>query len=130
MSTVDEDPSGQGESDEVEPLGIGDIETLQDFTESDLMFISTTLWTLPSVIVEDVPEPEESDLQNFNRQFYLYCVRKGINPYDYFFDEFPLAIAAISMGAKMYKGYVINSKKRKNQEQLGDPATKEDNPRH
>lgn len=76
-----------------------------DFSEDDLLFMSEAIWSLPNMVWDRVPVPEPDKLEKWNHQFYRYCVKKGINPFDWFFDEFPLAIATISMGGEMYKGY-------------------------
>jgi len=77
---------------------------------------------MPAMIFQDIPEPEEEDLDTFNHQLYRYCVRKNIDPFDYFFDELPLLMATITMGGRMYKGYNINHKLRMQAEELGEPA--------
>ena len=76
-----------------------------DFTEDDLLFLTSALWSLPNVIWERVPVPDAEKLGKWNHQFYRYCVKKGINPYDFLFDELPLAIATVSVAGDMWKAY-------------------------
>lgn len=121
-TTTPEPVSGGTQEDAEGTFDEPQAEDFEDFTEDDVMFISTSVWTLPALISEDIPSPDDHDLQQFNHHLYRYCKRKGINPFDYLFDELPLALAAITMGGKMYNGYQINHQKRIQAENLGEPA--------
>jgi hypothetical protein len=75
------------------------------FTEEDCLFMSEALWALPSVVWDRVPSPDPVKLRKWNGIFFKYCVKKGINPFDYLFDELPLIIATAGLAAPMWKGF-------------------------
>lgn len=72
------------------------------FTAEDIFFISDALLNLPTVIWTKLPERDPERIKTFNEQFHKYCVRKGINPWDYFLDEFGMIMAIIPI-AKSYR---------------------------
>lgn len=76
-----------------------------DYTEEDLLFITETFWNLPCIFLDKLPPRDPEKLKKFNTQFFKYCRKKGINPWDYFFDEFPLAMAGIGMGMGIWRDY-------------------------
>ena len=80
-----------------------------DFTEEDLLFLTSAIWSLPNVIWERVPVPNAEKLAKWNHQFYRYCIKKGINPYDFLFDELPLAIATAAVAGDMWKEYKLSA---------------------
>jgi hypothetical protein len=81
---------------------------LPDYTEEDLMVLSETCWSAPNIILPAVPVPSMDRLRMFNKQLYLYCRKKGINPWEWFFDEFGLLIAGAGCAGEMYRGYMEN----------------------
>ncbi len=85
----------------------GPAAAVPDFTEEDLLFLTSAIWSLPNVIWERVPVPNADKLAKWNYQFYRYCVKKGINPYDYLFDELPLVIATVAVAGDMWKEYKL-----------------------
>lgn len=76
-----------------------------DYTEDDLMFMSETIWSLPQLIWEKLPDRDPEKLRKWNAQLYRYCVKKGINPFEWFFDELPLAIVTIGLAGRTYRDY-------------------------
>lgn len=72
-----------------------------DFSAEDVFFISDALLNLPTVIWTKLPERDPEKVKTFNEQFWKYCVRKGIDPWDYFFDEFGIIMAVVPI-AKSY----------------------------
>ena len=94
-----------------------------DYTELDLMVLSETVWTLPNIVTLDaVPVPSPRRLEMFNKQFYAYCRKKGINPWEWFFDEFGLLVAAGACAGEMYRGY--REKKAKEEKEEPKPPAK------
>jgi hypothetical protein len=78
------------------PPGISTPSSL-DYSEDDLMFITETFWNIPCIFFEKIPPRDPEKVKKFNTQFFKYCRKKGINPWDYFFDEFPLAMSGLGM---------------------------------
>lgn len=76
-----------------------------DYTEDDLMFMSETIWSLPQLVWEKLPDRDPEKLRKWNNQLYRYCVKKGINPFEWFFDELPIAIATIGLAGGAYRDY-------------------------
>jgi len=76
-----------------------------DFTEDDLMFLSESVWNLPGIFLDKLPPRDPEKLKKWNAQFYRYCVKKGINPWEWFFDELPLALASIGMVGGIWRDY-------------------------
>lgn len=101
--------------DAVVPQGI------QGFSETDLMSLSEALWSIPSLVWNKIPQRTTEQLTPFNKALYIYCMRKGIDPYEYFFDEFPLVLAVIGVGGGIYRDYRdAYPKKDKNKTAEGD----------
>lgn len=88
-----------------------------DYTEEDLLFITETFWNIPCIFLEKIPPRDPEKLKKFNTQFFKYCRKKGINPFDYFFDEFPLAMAGIGMGMGIWRDYKEQYKSNGNEKE-------------
>lgn len=76
-----------------------------DYTEDDLMFITESVTSLPSIFFPKVPLRKKEQLTPFNHQFYRYCKKKGINPFEYFFDEFGLFMAGMGLAGGIWRDY-------------------------
>lgn len=116
-------PSSEGQDTEAKEPGAGPPgpgTPGMDYTEDDLMFLSETFWNIPCIFFEKIPPRDPQKVKAFNTQFYRYCRKKGINPWDYFFDEFPLAMAGIGMGMGIWRDYKEQYKKN------GKTESKED----
>jgi len=93
----------------VEPLPTKEAEEVKatpgeisaDFTNQDCHLICQSFLQIPAVVWGKHLIRTDAQVQPFSQAFYNYCIRKGINPYDYFFDEFPLIIAGIALGKGM-----------------------------
>ena len=96
-----------------DPNGLGSAE--------DIFFISDALLNFPTVIWTKLPERDPEKIKTFNKELHRYCVRKGINPWDYFFSEFGMVMAAlpilISYG-KDYNTFYKNDKEKKQGDKL------------
>lgn len=88
-----------------------------DFTAQDIYFISDALINLPSVIWTKLPERDQSQVKTFNDQFHKYCIKKGIDPWEYFFDEFGLVMAIIPV-VKSYRDDYMEFYKKPKDEQV------------
>jgi len=76
-----------------------------DYNEQDCMMICSALFSIPSIVYDKIPLRTEKDLTAFNHQLYIYCVRKNINPFDYFFDEFGIVVAGITVCGGIVRDY-------------------------
>ena len=92
-----------GDDSQGTATGQGQVQSGQnaDFSAEDVFFISDALLNLPTVIWTKLPERDPEKVKTFNEQFWKYCVRKGIDPWDYFFDEFGIIMAVVPI-AKSY----------------------------
>lgn len=75
------------------------------FNEEDCMMITDTLCQLPVIFKPKIKPRTKEQMTPFNHQFYLYCVRKKINPFDHFFDEMGLIIAGTGLFGGIYQDY-------------------------
>lgn len=79
-----------------------------DYTEEDLMFLTENITSMPSIFFDKIPLRTNAQLVPFNHQFYKYCKKKNINPFEYFFDEFGLAMAGLGLAGGIYRDYKEN----------------------
>lgn len=77
----------------------------EDFTQDDLLFISETLVNLPVMFYDRLPEREPAQVKRFNKTFYKYCKKKGIDPFEYMFDEMGLIIVTVGIAAGYKRDY-------------------------
>ncbi len=93
--------------DEKGPDAPGSISALvpDDYTEEDVMFITESVVSLPSIFFPKVPLRTKEQITPFNHQFYRYCKKKNINPFEYFFDEFGLAMAGMGLAGGIWRDY-------------------------
>lgn len=91
-----------------------------DFSAQDVYFISDALLNLPTVIWTKLPERDPEKIKVFNQEFHRYCVRKGVNPWDYFFEEFGLAMAVLPILVSYRTDYIeLYSKPKKDKVKHG-----------
>lgn len=90
-----------------------------EYTEDDLLFLTESVASLPSIIFPKIPLRTREQIEPFNKQFFKYCKKKGINPYEYFFDEFGLVIAGVGLAGGIWRDYKDNYKGAK-EEKPGD----------
>lgn len=89
------------------------------YTEDDLLFISQACWSIPQMIWPKLDDPDRDRVEQFNKQFYRYCRKKGIDPFEWFFDEFGLVVATIGVAAPMVRDYrakYVDGKKAEKEE--------------
>jgi hypothetical protein len=73
--------------------------------ESTRILAESIINTLPLAIWPKLPPIKEEQINAFNRELYLYCQRKGINPMDYLFDEFGLVVCGLGIASVHYSNY-------------------------
>ncbi len=76
-----------------------------DYSEEDLLFMTETIWSLPNLVWDKLPERDPEKLKKWNHTLYKYCIKKGIDPFEWFFDELPLAIATVGLAGGAYRDY-------------------------
>lgn len=81
----------------------GEVVEEEEFCLDDSKNICQAMWNIPSVFFGEHLIVEENQTNGFAKQFHIYCIKKGINPYDYFFDEFGLVMAALPIVQYMKK---------------------------
>lgn len=90
------------------------------FSKDDAKFFSQMIWNLPPAIIGDYMEANEKLVKTFGEQLFSYCERKGLNPYDYLFDELGLLLATgaicADLGVKYRKHKKEEEKKEKEEE--------------
>lgn len=84
-----------------------------DFFEQDCHFICQSFLQLPAVLWGKHLIRKEEQVKPFSHAFYNYCLRKGINPFDYFFDELPLIITGIGLVKGMRDDHLKFKKEQK-----------------
>lgn len=76
-----------------------------DYTEEELLFLSESLWGIPGMFFEKLPERNPEKIKKWNHHLYLYCVKKGINPFEYVADELPLVIITAGLASGLWRDY-------------------------
>lgn len=94
------------------------------FTLDDSKFICESLWNLPAAIWGDHLILTDRNITNFATQLHRYCIRKGINPYDYLFDELPIIISGISLTTELRKKHIEH--KQQEEKKLEHKKVEED----
>ena len=85
-------------------------EALSDFSVEDARLLAQSLWNVPGAIFGDYMVPDKALVDRWGDQLFRYCERKGINMWDYAFDELPLAISTMMLGGSMVKKYSEHKK--------------------
>ena len=95
---IEQPPGGEGA-----PEGGEEVVEEEEFSLDDSKNICQAMWNIPSVFFGEHLIVEETQTNGFAKQFHIYCIKKGINPYNYFFDEFGLVMAALPIVQYMKK---------------------------
>ena len=90
------------------------------------MFITESVVSLPSIFFPKVPLRTKEQIIPFNHQFYRYCKKKGINPFEYFFDEFGLAMAGLGLAGGIWRDYKAHYGNGSKEETPGDKKLSSD----
>ena len=89
------------------------------FSKEDAKFFSEIVWNIPESVWGEYMAANPKAVTNFGLQLFSYCEKKGINPYDYIFEELGLVMAA---------GVIVTdlaSKYRKHQKELREAEKEE-----
>ena len=113
------DSAGAEGAEGEEGEGAGEI--LGEFTIEDCEMICNSLINIPAVFIGDYLMRTPEQVKPFATQLYLYCMKKGIDPMSYFFDEFGLVIAGANLAGGLYKDW----KNHKEEEKLKEEEAEE-----
>ena len=83
------------------------------FTKEDAVFFAQMIWGIPPAIMGDYLTVDEKLIKNWGEQLFSYCERKGINLYDYVFDELGLIMSTGVIAASMTAKYQAHKKELK-----------------
>ena len=86
------------------------------FTKEDAVFFAQMIWGIPPAIMGDYLTVDEKLIKNWGEQLFSYCERKGINLYDYVFDELGLIMSTGVIAASMTAKYQAHKKELKDAE--------------
>lgn len=81
------------------------VDAPEPFTEEDCVDLAETIWNTPGMMLGDHLDPDPKKVAKFGRELYKYCTKKGIDPTDWFFDEFGLIAIGGSMAITMYRAH-------------------------
>ena len=87
------------------------------FTKEDAVFFAQMIWGIPPAIMGDYLTVDEKLVKNWGEQLFSYCERKGINLYDYVFDELGLIMSTGVIAASMTAKYTAHKKELKEAEE-------------
>lgn len=118
----------QASSEEKAPEapGVVGAPVFDDYTEEDVMFITESVTSAPSLFFPKVPLRTREQISPFNHQFYRYCKKKGINPFEYFFDEFGLVMAGLGVVGGIWRDYQEHYSKNGKEETKQDKKLSSD----
>lgn len=85
-------------------------EALSDFNEQDAQLLAQAIWNVPGAMFGDYLAPDPKLVDRWGTQLFRYCERKGINMWDYAFDELPLLMSSMMLGGSMVKKYSEHKK--------------------
>lgn len=71
-------------------------------TEKDCIELSMICVNIPSMFGNPHLERTEAQCTPFGRQLHKYCVKKGIDPSDWVFDEFGLVVTGVGLIGGMW----------------------------
>lgn len=60
--------------------------------------LANMVWNLPEMLLGEHLARDESKTNPFAKELYKYCIKKGIDPADYVFDEFGLIVSTAILG--------------------------------
>lgn len=74
-------------------------------TEADCIELSMICVNIPSMFGNPHLERSEAQCTPFGRQLYKYCLKKGIDPADWVFDEFGLVVTGVGLIGGMWSDH-------------------------
>ena len=86
------------------------------FTKEDAKFFAQMIWNIPPAVMGDYMQVDEKLVTQWGLQLFSYCERKGINMYDYMFDELGLVMSTGVIAASLVAKYKVHKKEEKEKE--------------
>ena len=100
LTPIEQPPGGEGALE-----GGEEVVEEEEFSLKDSQSICQSLWNIPAVFLGDHLILEATQTNSFAKHFHIYCIKKGIDPFDYFFDEFGIAMAALPLAQSLLKAH-------------------------
>ena len=107
VKNVPDMPHAEDEEDKV-------VETT--FTKEDAKFFAQMIWGIPPAVMGDYMEVDDKLVTQWGLQLFSYCERKGLNLYDYMFDELGLVMSTGVIAASLAAKYKAHKKEEKEKE--------------
>lgn len=89
---------------------------IEEFTIEDAKFICASILNVPGMFWGDHLLFQVGETDKFAEQFHRYCLKKGIDPWEYFFDELPLVIAGLGLAQIIRKRHIEHKEQEKKKE--------------
>jgi hypothetical protein len=86
------------------------------FSKEDSKFFAQMIWNIPPAVMGDYLTVDEKLVNTWGEQLFAYCERKGLNPYDYLFDELGLVMSTGVIAASLVAKYKKHKKEEKEKE--------------
>ena len=80
------------------------------FTKEDAKFFAQMIWNIPPAVMGDYMQVDEKLVNTWGDQLFSYCERKGLNLYDYMFDELGLVMSTGVIAASLVAKYKVHKK--------------------
>ena len=90
------------------------------FTKEDAKFFAQMIWNIPPAVMGDYMVVDEKLVTQWGLQLFSYCERKGINMYDYMFDELGLVMSTGVIAASLVAKYKVHKKEEEKKEEEED----------
>ena len=87
------------------------------FTKEDAKFFAQMIWNIPPAVMGDYMQVDEKLVAQWGLQLFSYCERKGINMYDYMFDELGLVMSTGVIAASLVAKYKVHKKEEADKEE-------------
>lgn len=87
------------------------------FSQTDSKFFAQMIWNMPPAIFGDYMQVNEKLVATFGEQLFSYCERKGLNPYDYLFDELGIVLATGAICMDLGMKYKAHKKEEEEKEE-------------
>lgn len=97
-----------------------------DLTEKDCIDLVMLTVNIPGLFGNPHLERSEAQCTPLGRQLYRYCIKKGIDPSDYVFDEFGIMVTGVGLVGGMWadhKAYREANPKNKSAKGRKDDVT-------
>ena len=88
------------------------VESPESVAFDECVDISAVFWSIPSFIWGPHLAVEPNKINSFARQLHRYCIKKDIDPSEWFFDEFGLVLVSVGMLASLKSKHTAHKKEQ------------------